>query len=309
VTDWVFQCNPDRYDVDAAVAEGLDQWWSTPRYRSRIAVGDRVWLTVVGRRNPGVYYLAKVTSPPYETNLGEFGRWRTDIYFTHRVDPPLPRGEILTDPALRECRALRGFQGTNEPLAPEQASRLWDVVQDRLQPLTGKPVQDGLAVGQAIERHTDLTRRQLRDAILALSPRDFELLVVRVLQELGFDVEHTGQTGDGGIDAEAVLSLGGLTAVSTKVQAKRWTNTVSGRTVRELRGALRIDERGLIITTSDFTADARKEAQAEGKTRIGLMSGDQLVNHCLDHSIGVIARSVVLYKLDPEGLVGGDQNT
>ena len=307
MTDWVFQCNPDRYDVDSAVAESLNQWWNTPHHRNQIAVGDRVWLTIVGRHNPGVYYSAEIMSPSYETSLGEFGRWRTDIYFTHRIDPPLLRPEISTDPLLGECRALRGFQGTNQPLTPDQAARLWDLVQGRLQPLAGKPAQDDLTVGQAIDRHTDLIRRQLREAILGLSPRDFELLVVRVLQEIGFEVEHTGQTGDGGIDADAVLSLGGLTAVSTKVQAKRWTHNVGGRTVRELRGALRVDERGLIITTSNFSADAQKESQAEGKTRIGLMSGDQLVNLCLDHQIGVTARAVTLFKLDPNALTDPTQ--
>ena len=44
----------------------------------------------------------------------------------------------------------------------------------------------------------------------------FELFVVRVLTELGFEVKHTGRTNDGGVDAEAVLSLEGLTSVLTK---------------------------------------------------------------------------------------------
>ena len=32
----------------------------------------------------------------------------------------------------------------------------------------------------------------------------FELFVVRVLTELGFEVKHTGRTNDGAVDAEAV---------------------------------------------------------------------------------------------------------
>ena len=39
----------------------------------------------------------------------------------------------------------------------------------------------------------------------------FALFVVRVLTELGFEVKHTGRTNDGGVDAEAVLSLEGPT--------------------------------------------------------------------------------------------------
>ena len=116
----------------------------------------------------------------------------------------------------------------------------------------------------------------MRCANEALTPTDFESFVVHVLTELGFVVEHTGRTNDGGVDAEAVLSLEGLTSVLTKVQAKRWSHSVSGRVVRELRGALRVDERGLIVTTAEFTPQARREAAAEGKAKIGLLGGDAL---------------------------------
>jgi restriction endonuclease Mrr len=107
-----------------------------------------------------------------------------------------------------------------------------------------------LDVNKAIERHNRSVHQQLKAAIEALSPKGFELLVVKVLTALGYDVEHTGQTNDGGVDANAVLSLGGLTSVMTRVQAKRWGHSVPGRVVRELRGALKVDERGLIVTTA-----------------------------------------------------------
>ena len=74
--------------------------------------------------------------------------------------------------------------------------------------------------------------------------------MVHVLTELGFVVEHTGRTNDGGVDAEAVLSLEGLTSVLTKVQAKRWSHSVSGRVVRELRelfGSTNVDSMPLSL--------------------------------------------------------------
>jgi hypothetical protein len=66
MTDWIFQANPRRFDVHAAVAESRQDWWSTPRYRDRIALNDRVWLQVVGRDSPGIYYVATILSLPYE---------------------------------------------------------------------------------------------------------------------------------------------------------------------------------------------------------------------------------------------------
>jgi restriction endonuclease Mrr len=173
-----------------------------------------------------------------------------------------------------------------------------------------------LEVSAATERHNTAVRQKLRQAIIALDPTDFELFVVRVLTELGFEVEteHTGRTIDGGVDAEAVLSLEGLTSVFTKIQAKRWSSSVPGRVVRELRGALRVDERGLIVTTAEFTSEAVREAAAEGKTKIGLLGGDALVRLCAERGIGVNRRQLTLlelawrassrigpYKLSPNG--------
>jgi restriction system protein len=207
---------------------------------------------------------------------------------------------LVNDPALQSFRPFRGFQGSNVPVPPEIASRLLEIAAPRLVPVEGEQppgIIEGLGVGAAIESHNAAVRQKLKQTITALDPTAFELFVVRVLTELGFEVEHTGRTNDGGVDAKAVLSLEGLTSVLTMVQAKRWSHSVSGRVVRELRGALRVDERGLIVTTSEFTAEAFSEAAAEGKAKIGLLGGDALVRLCAERGIGVDRRQVTLIEL------------
>jgi hypothetical protein len=304
--DWVFQVNPARFDVEAAVKGSVEGSWSTPRYRDRLSVGQRVWLTAVGKSEPGVRYIATITSPVYE-KADEWGTWKVDIRYEYRVAPVLTRAELMADPLLRDVYALRGFLGTNAPLTKEVGDRLWELVQGRLVVLgsgAGVSPESVIAVDKALERHNLEVRRQLKAAIAALTPDDFEHFVVRVLEEMGFDVEHTGKTNDGGVDAEAMLSLQDLTSVKTKVQAKRWAHTVGGKTVRELRGALKVDERGLIITTAEFSAEARKEAVAEGKARIGLVGGEDLARRCAELGIGVIVRQVPFLKLDADRLLG-----
>lgn len=300
MADWIFQANPKRYDVHAAVARSRRDSWNTPRYRDRIAVKDRVWLQIVGPDRPGIYYLATVMSPPHESPEDEFGPWHTDIRWDDRIDPPLARPELVDDPVLQSFWAFRGFQGSNVPVPAEIASRLMELARPRLVGLDSQQLlgdTEELEVGAAIERHNTTVRQKLRQAIIALDPTDFELFVVRVLAELGFEVQHTGRTNDGGVDAEAVLSLEGLTSVLTKVQAKRWSHSVSGRVVRELRGALRVDERGLIVTTAEFTPEAVREAAAEGKAKIGLLGGNALVRLCAERAIGVNRRQVTLLEL------------
>jgi hypothetical protein len=306
MTDWIFQANPRFYDVHTAVGKSRRDRWSTPRYRDRIAVHDRIWLQIVGPDHPGIYYIATIVSLPYEKADVQFGRWHTDIQWDYRIDPPLLRPELLGDPRLEAFRPFRGFQGTNVPLPPEVASRLSELAGPRLVPFAGNEdpaVSRELGIGAAIESHNSAVRQELKCNIEALTPTAFESFVVHVLTELGFVVEHTGRTNDGGVDAEAVLSLEGLTSVLTKVQAKRWSHSVSGRVVRELRGALRVDERGLIVTTAEFTPQARREAAAEGKAKIGLLGGDALVRLCAERGIGVDRRQVTLLELIPGELL------
>ena len=305
MTDWIFQANPKRYDVHAAVAKSPQDWWNTPRYRDRIAVNDRVWLQIVGPHHPGIYYVATIVSLPYVGPEEQFDPWHTDIRWDYRIDPPLLRPELVSDPALQSFRPFLGFQGSNAPVPPDVASRLSELARPRLVSLAGEQppdVADRLKVGLAIEHHNASVRKQLKRAIAALDPTAFEVFVVRVLTELGFEVEHTGRTNDGGVDAMAVLSLEGLTSVVTKVQAKRWARPVPVQVVRELRGALRVNERGLVVTTAEFTRAAFREAAADGKVKIGLLGGDALVRLCAERGIGVDRRQVTLLELSPGGL-------
>ena len=264
-----------------------------------------MWLQIVGPDRPGIYYVATIVSLAYMRIREQFGPWQTDIRWDYRIEPPLPRSELVSDSVLQSFRPFRGFQGSNVPVPADIASRLSELAGPRLVPLDGEQHPGGadeLEVGAAIDRHNAMVRQELKQAISALDPAAFEVFVVRVLTELGFEVEHTGRTNDGGVDAEALLSLEGLTSVLTKVQAKRWSHSVSGRIVRELRGALRVDERGLIVTTAEFTPEAFREAAAEGKAKIGLLGGDALVRLCAERGIGLDRRQVTLLELSPDAL-------
>jgi len=309
MANWIVQANPKIYDVHAAVARSRTDWWRTPKYRKEISVGDRIWLQIVGPQDPGIYYVASFTSLPYEKPDADFGPWHSDIQYDYRIEPPLLRAAAAEDSVLKEFRPLRGFQGTMAPVPEDIVARLLHVTEGRRVPLDGGgPSPRDADVNDAITRHNLTVRQELKAAIRELSPTDFELLVAKLLAALGFEVEHTGQSRDGGVDAVAVLSLSGLTSVLTRVQAKRWAHPVSSPTVRELRGALRVDERGLIVTTAEFTMDAKKETEAEGKARIGLIGGEELVRLCVEHGIGVVERKVSLIELDPATLVSLDDS-
>jgi Holliday junction resolvasome RuvABC ATP-dependent DNA helicase subunit len=111
------------------------------------------------------------------------------------------------------------------------------------------------------------TTPNLSDNLQDLSGQDFEKLIGVLLTRMDFQVEMTKTTGDGGIDIIAKLDkpiFGGLYLF----QCKRFApdNIVGAPTVRDFYGAVTADRavKGILITTSDFTAHAREFAQRVG---------------------------------------------
>jgi hypothetical protein len=140
MTDWIFQGNGRQYDLDAAIKTSRLQSWRTPRYRDQARAGDRVWLQVVGRAEPGIYYVAAITAPTHEDPEWRDGdsasaRWRTEVRFDYRIDPPLLRAELLASAELAAFRPFRGFQGSTVPVPPHIAAALRERATPRLEPL------------------------------------------------------------------------------------------------------------------------------------------------------------------------------
>ena len=121
-------------------------------------------------------------------------------------------------------------------------------------------------------------RDELLDTLLQMDPSAFERLTQRLLRESGFtQVEVTGHSGDGGIDGKGIMRLGGLLSFHVIFQCKRYKGSVSTSQVRDFRGAMvgRADK-GLLITTGNFTKDALREATRDGAPAIDLIDGDLL---------------------------------
>ena len=137
-------------------------------------------------------------------------------------------------------------------------------------------------------------KEQLLARIMNLTPGAFERLCQRLLRESGFvQVQVTGRSRDGGIDGQGILQMARLVSFPVLFQCKRWRNSVGPDVVRDFRGAMlgRAD-RGLIITTSTFTAAARKEAIRDGAPPIDLIDGLSLADNLHDLHLGV--REIVI---------------
>lgn len=122
----------------------------------------------------------------------------------------------------------------------------------------------------------------------AIHPSAFERLCQRLLREAGFEkVQVTGKAGDGGIDGVGLVRLG-LLSFPTYFQCKRYDGTVGAAAIRDFRGAMAgRGEKGVIITTSTFTAAAQQEATRDGVPPIDLLDGDMLCDLLKRHGVGV----------------------
>ena len=137
-------------------------------------------------------------------------------------------------------------------------------------------------------------------AIGAMSPSGFERLCQRLLRESGFvRVEVTGRTGDGGIDGVGVLRVN-LISFHVYFQSKKWAGSVGSPEIRNFRGAMQgRGDKGLIVTTGGFTADARREATRDGAPAIDLVDGDTLCDLLKELKLGVAVRLVEAVSFDP----------
>jgi HJR/Mrr/RecB family endonuclease len=308
---WMFQANPKRHDLLAGIAASTSDEWAMNQHRDHAAQGDRIHFFLSGDQ-AGIYAIGRITSTAFRAEkANEFGEWKVDIVYEALVAPPLLRHpEIAADPALAAFGPFMGRMGTNFPIPPSIAARLETVLADRLRPLEpsvgtvpfSKSVHD---MNQAVEAVRLEAKVKLLDHLRGLSPGQFQHVIRVLLDALEYEeVTVTGQSGDRGIDVRAVLRYRGVADVPTYVQAKRYAagNNVDGATVGRLRGSLPVQAHGIVITTSDFTKQARAEAAAPGLKPIALINGSSLVELLVDLGIGVEKRQVEVIRFNPTQL-------
>lgn len=169
-----------------------------------------------------------------------------------------------------------------------------------LDPRPTAPNQEELAKSSPDDR-LEQALKELLENLLQVSPARFEVIVLDVLHRLGYgghrdDLQRVGGAGDGGIDG--IISLDKLGLEKIYVQAKRWQNTVGRPELQAFYGALagQKAKRGVFITTSGFTSQARDFAHSvEGMV---LVDGERLVHLMIENEVGVSSRLVKVPKLD-----------
>ncbi|KQB10604.1 restriction endonuclease [Vibrio metoecus] len=158
--------------------------------------------------------------------------------------------------------------------------------------------------------------KQINDALASeillrtrkTSPAFFEQLLIELLLAMGYGgtgevMAHTlGKSGDNGVDG--VINQDPLGVDQVYIQAKRYAdgNNISAGEIRDFFGALNLKkaQKGIFITTSDFTPSAVQTAKDLGM-RIVLINGKELAKLMLRYNIGSRDEQVIyLKRIDEE---------
>ena len=136
---------------------------------------------------------------------------------------------------------------------------------------------------------------QLMDEVMKLTPTEFESLVVKLLEKIGYGhgIEKPGKvtppTNDGGIDG--IVKEDQLGFSNIYIQAKQWAadQTVQKPEIQKFVGALQglQAQKGLFITTAKFSSGAEDYAKKLLGAKVVLVDGSALTKLMIDHNVGV----------------------
>ena len=269
--------------VLGALGDGKDT--SVGEVRERVAAAERLTeqdlleMLPSGRQLVFVNRVAWVLTYLLRAALVE--RVRSGVY---RVADEGAR--LLAEPPSRlDIRYLRRFPAFVE----------WKKEPDEVPDEPSGTPEEALEV--ADRELTEALEAEVLDRLRKATPSFLEQAVVGLLIAMGYGGGDaamgrvTGQTGDGGIDGTIKEDKLGLDEVY--VQAKKYArgSTVGAGELRNFVGALvgAHAQKGVFVTTADFTASAKKFA-AQSPKRIVLINGEELARLMVRHDVGVRVR-------------------
>ncbi|MBQ4558176.1 MAG: restriction endonuclease [Clostridia bacterium] len=144
----------------------------------------------------------------------------------------------------------------------------------------------------------ELTDVELKESIEKLynsfdNGYEFEEFLKYFLEKIGLEeVAVTQRSRDGGIDLTCVKSgingLSNLDEVKYYIQAKCYkpSSTISIKDLRELRGVMPLNYKGIFITTAKFPSGAKEFAEEDKSRQIILIDGKSLVQQCISIGLG-----------------------
>ncbi len=145
---------------------------------------------------------------------------------------------------------------------------------------------------------------QIRENIMDRSPSFFERLIVDLLLKMGYGYDKNsgvvvGGSHDNGIDG--IISEDKLGLSLIYLQAKRYgeNHKIGRQELQAFVGAMQNINKGVFITTSNFTKEATEYIERQQQKSIKLINGEILTELMVKYGAGVqVQQQIKLYKID-----------
>ena len=201
-----------------------------------------------------------------------------------------------------EFVAFKNLSNTKESLENTQHSSI------KIDDEDDSAITPDEALRNAYKTINDALAQDILERTRNVSPAFFEQLLIDLLIAMGYGgteegtAHALGKSGDNGVDG--VINQDPLGVDQIYIQAKRYKqgNNISSGDIRDFFGALNLHnaQKGLFITTSDFTSSAIDTAQ-KLSTRIVLVNGYDLAKLMLRYNIGSRnEQTIYIKKIDEE---------
>ena len=169
-------------------------------------------------------------------------------------------------------------------------------------------------IDRGIKRLRTQLISDLLEQVKGITPAAFEGLVLQVLAKMGYgggdvkQIQGVPRGPDGGIDGKINEDKLGLDQIY--IQAKRYSENSIGRpTIQSFVGAMTGGgcKKGVFVTSSTFTAEAKSFADGLTDVRLVLIDGARLAELMMEHCVGVqVKETIQVAKIDQDFFIGED---
>lgn len=130
----------------------------------------------------------------------------------------------------------------------------------------------------------------------------FEYFIVELMRKIGYkgvdssNFDIIGKREKEGI--EGIMYMDELGIERIYMQAKKWQMEVTSKDIRNFMGALNLKgtRKGVFITTSTFSQEAKAEATTNPMNKIVLVDADRLMQLAIMHNVGIQTKRIVEIK-------------
>ena len=157
---------------------------------------------------------------------------------------------------------------------------------------------------KAYNDHLEQLYATVLESVMDKHPSFFEQLIVDLLLKMGYGYDSksgitVGGPHDGGIDGIINEDKLGLDLIYLQAKRYKESQKIGSKDLQAFVGAMENVQKGVFITTSSFTSEAKKFVNRQQQKSIKIIDGKLLAELMVKYEVGVKVNQIFnIYKMD-----------